>query len=363
MYRDKKYYAALDLYRFLAAITVALFFHYSIVLGGSPFSGSVVGDFLIENGGYVVELFFIISGFVACNAYLDKVQQGDLPFGRFLIGRIIRMYPTMIISVIFIMVLMWLGYALWQEPLVKDSEVTLFAFILNMLGLNGGIVAESAFVSVNGPSWYVSVLMVCYILFFAIGRLCKKSRSAMNVLYMVIIVIGLFVYLNSVNLPFISLSCARGYIYFFLGVLWAQVQSKLSFKGNVITCIAGVIIILMFIFAKYNNLLYKESLEIGLCVVFPLLLIGLNFTGLNTICDNKAIKFLGSISFGIFMWNIPTLICVRLIGHIAGTRLNPANIRLFTVIAAANIITGILSYILIEQKLTQRLQPKLKQNA
>ncbi len=346
----KKYYAGLNLYRFLAAAMVAFFFHYRIVLGDSPFAGTTVGDFLNANGGYVVELFFIISGFVAYNAYLKRISDGTLKFKEFIIGRIKRMYPTLIISVTVVFVLMWLGYAIWDTPLIKDSATSPFAFILNMLGLNGGIIAESAFVSVNGPSWYVSVLMVCYLLFFVISLFSHKSEGGAIVLFIVVIIIGLFVYLNPVNLPFLSLSCARGYIYFFIGVIWAKIQSRLSFKGSIITCVLSVVMILMFVFAYYHDLLYQESLEVGLCIVLPLVLIGLNVSGFNKICDNRPVRFLGNISYGIFMWNIPTFVCVRLIEQTAGIDFDYGNIWVYLAIVVINIIAGTLSYEFIEKQ-------------
>ena len=350
--KSKEYYPTINLYRFLAAIMVALFFHYSIVTGDSPFAGSVVGDFLNHNGGYVVELFFIISGFVAAGAYLTRIEDGSLTFDKFLISRIKRMYPTLIISVVAIMLMMWIGYAIWSEPLIKDSAVSPFAFILNMLGLNGGLIVEASLVSVNGPSWYISVLMVCYILFYATTLLRRKSVAASYIVYGIIIMIGLFVYLNPINLPFLSVSCARGYIYFFIGVLWAKVQKRLtSRKSRLIVCILSIVMILMYVFAYCYDLLYQESLEIGLCIIFPLVLIGINLEWLNKMCDNKVVYFLGNISFGVFMWNIPVLICVRLIGRIFGAEIDYSNILIFLIIAIINIVAGALSYEFIEKKL------------
>ena len=138
----KKYCSRLDLLRFLAALAVAFFFHYIIVFGESPLSGNIVGDALNKYGGYVVELFYIISGFVMYTAYSERIREGKTNFTKYLTDRVVRLYPAMIVSVIATIIPMWAGYALWDEAVSNDSAVTLFAIFLNLLGLNGGTVLD-----------------------------------------------------------------------------------------------------------------------------------------------------------------------------------------------------------------------------
>ena len=354
----KKYYASLDLYRFLAALAVAFFFHYRIVLGAIPYEEINVVDFLCKYGGYVVEMFFVISGFVICNAALCKIQDKRIGFGSFMIGRIVRIYPTLVVTVIVAALGMWIGYAVFDEALIKDSSVSLLAFVLNILGLNGGLIIESPFVSVNGPSWYVSVLMVCYVLFYFIVRLSRDSKAYRFMCYIAVILIGIFAYLNVLNLPFLSVSCARGYIYFFLGTMLGEIQDKASRKGRVIICIISLLLIIMFVFTKYYGLLYKESLEIGLFVVTPLVIFGINCSPLNRICDCKVVKKLGSISYGIFMWNIPVFIWTRFVEKAAGIEFEYGGLFAYLVIVAVNILIGALSYVLIEGKLSGVLRSR-----
>lgn len=353
---NRKYYSGLDLLRILAAFALAFFFHYAIVLGGSPFRGSLVGDFLNTNGGYVVELFFVISGFVIYNAYSKRIRDGKCVFTRFLLDRIIRLYPTVIATVIVICIIMWTGYALYNEPVTDNANVSIIAIILNIVGLNGGTISEAAGMSVNGPSWYISVLLVCYVLFYIIIKLCRKSKGAENVCFALIITIGIFLYFYPVTMPFLLMSSARGYVFFFIGVFIAKIQQRVDWRGNIILCIASIVLIAMYAFAYNYDLITNNGLEIGLAIVCPIVVFFICFTPLEYICNNKIVRFLGGISYGVFMWNMPVFIGVIFVERLFEASFNYKSILTYIIIVSINLICGALSYILIDKKLVNTIK-------
>lgn len=352
----RKYYSGLDLLRILAAFAVAFFFHYAIVFGGSPFRGSVIGDFLNRNGGYVVELFFVISGFVIYNAYSEKIRDGKCVFTRFLTDRIIRLYPTVIATVIVICIFMWTGYALFDEPITDNANVSLLAIILNIVGLNGGTISEAAGMSVNGPSWYISVLLACYILFFIIIKLCRKSKGAENVFFILLITVGLFLYFYPIQVPFLLLSSARGYVFFFIGVFIGKLQKKVDYRGNILLCIVSIALVCMYAFAYNYDLIINNGLEIGLAVVCPIVVFFINFKPLDYICDNKIIRFLGGISYGIFMWNMPVFIGVLFVERLSDASFHYKEVLTYILIVSINLVCGAVSYILIDKKLVNKIK-------
>ncbi|MCR4610532.1 MAG: acyltransferase [Lachnospiraceae bacterium] len=354
----RKYYSSLDLLRFLAALAVAFFFHYVIVFGASPTTDNVVTNWINIHGGYVVELFFVVSGFAMYLAYSSRIREGKKLFGEYLVDRVIRLFPTLVISVVLTAIPMWIGYALWDESISNDSYVSLMAILLNLFGLNGGT-AVSFFSSVNGPSWYIAVLMICYILFFAIIKNCKGSKAAENVCFLFIILIGVFFYMNPTNAPFLFTACTRGYIFFFIGTFIAQLQSRVKTLGNVILCCISILMPLMYMFAKKHNLFMNESLEIGLFLVVPLVLFFINFKPLEFISNNKVVKFLGGISFGIFMWNLPVFIWVRFINRLGDFDFDYGSITVYLIIVLINIAAGVLSYLLIDKAYTKFLKSKM----
>ncbi len=360
----KKYCSRLDLLRFLAALAVAFFFHYIIVFGDSPVSGNIVGDALNKYGGYVVELFYIISGFVMYTAYSERIREGRTNFTKYLTDRVVRLYPAMIISVIATIIPMWAGYALWDEAVSNDSAVTLFAIFLNLLGLNGGTVLEHTFMTtVNGPSWYITVLLICYLLFYGIIKLCRGSKGAENVAFMVMIILGIFFYINPMNIPMMFVCCTRGYIFFFIGVFLAQIYGKTNWIGNLILCAISVIMIYMYFFASHHDLLMNESLEFGLFIVLPIVMFFIGFFPLEYICSNVVVKFLGGISFGIFLWNLPVFIWVRFVEKYMDESFTYGSVTTYIIIVAINCVVGILSYILIDKLLVKYIKKRIQSKA
>ena len=316
MIMDKKYYPGLDLLRIIGAVAVAYFFHYKIVLGTSPFKGTIVGDFLNTYGGYAVELFFVISGFVMWHAYSNRIREGKVRFGKYVIDRIIRLYPQVIIAVVVIVIIMQIGYAIYGEPLTDNANISPLAIVLNILGLNGGTLAEAGGMSVNGPTWYVSVLMVCYILYYAIIKLCRGSRIAESVCFAIMIIIGIVLIYHPLQIPFLLMSSGRGYMFFFAGIFAAKLQQLLSGKWPALT---------------------RRRL-------------------LNLMCDNKVVKFLGNISYGIFIWNMPVFITALLVDRLMGETLSFRNLLTYIIIIGVNTAVGAVSHILIDKKLVAVLR-------
>ncbi len=356
----KKYCSRLDLLRFLAALAVAFFFHYIIVFSDSPVSGNIVGDALNKYGGYVVELFYVISGFVMYIAYSERIREGQTIFTKYLTDRIVRLYPAMIISVIVTIIPMWLGYHMWDEAVSNDSAVTLLAIFLNLLGLNGGTVSGfTNTTSVNGPSWYITVLLICYLLFYGIIKLCRGSKGAENVAFTVIIILGIFFYINPMSIPMMFVCCARGYIFFFIGVFLAQIYGKVNWIGNLLMCAVSILMVCMYFFASDHNLLMSESIEFGLFIVCPIVMFFIGFFPLEYICSNVVVKFLGGISFGIFLWNLPVFIWVRFVERLMGESFTYGSITTYLIIVSINCAVGVLSYILIDKLLGNFLRKKL----
>ena len=114
--------------------------------------------------GYAVELFFMISGFVAFSSV--QIIQDGLNFDRYFSGKVLRLIPLALLST-FVFSAMYL--IVWGT-----KDFSLFKAIVTGLCIqSGGPFSE---VLVNSHLWYLSVLLICYSFFFAVVRLGQRTK-------------------------------------------------------------------------------------------------------------------------------------------------------------------------------------------
>src|SRR5262245_34288625 len=107
-----------------------------------------------------VEFFFVLSGFVLCAAYSEKIGE---PFGwrKFAVDRIARLYPLHFATLFLMLAIV--AIASWRGQPTDGTEHSLSTFSLN-IGLLHGIGFLKQF-SWDLPSWSISVeLYVSFLL-------------------------------------------------------------------------------------------------------------------------------------------------------------------------------------------------------
>lgn len=81
---------------------------------------------------------------------------------------------------------------------------------------------------VNNPTWYISVLLLCYIVFYLLTYLGKRWQIPHTYLFVFMVLLGCGAQTYGLNLPFLNGSSCRGYYAFFFGVLPAEWLEKLN---------------------------------------------------------------------------------------------------------------------------------------
>ncbi|MDQ0424073.1 acyltransferase family protein [Cellulomonas iranensis] len=135
--------------RFLAALVVVVF-HLSLnrfFLDAPALVDPLQG--VLRNGGWLgVTFFFVLSGFVLT----WSARPGDTP-GRFLWRRVAKIVPNHVVTFAVALAVAGLGGALvWEAG-------------ANLLLLHSWVPRDTAFFSINHPSWSLSAEMVFYALF------------------------------------------------------------------------------------------------------------------------------------------------------------------------------------------------------
>ncbi|SDI95024.1 Acyltransferase family protein [Lachnospiraceae bacterium G41] len=206
-----------------------LFHHYQQLTGtffyrGINFYG---GKFYF---GYVVEIFFLMSGFFMV-PYVKRIQD-KMSFPTFFGKRLIRFLPSMIAATIFYDIALFFYVRLCNGTLRYPTDINIFGSIVTALGLGSWSITKDF--EINPICWYVSVLLLCYILMYIFVFLSKITKIPAGILLAIPMIAGVVItHITEFSIiPFLSTRIARGYIHFFGGLLLGIIFVGLFGKGR-----------------------------------------------------------------------------------------------------------------------------------
>jgi peptidoglycan/LPS O-acetylase OafA/YrhL len=163
------HWAALDSLRGLAAVSVVLFHvTWTSPLYPLPF---------VRNGYLMVDLFFVLSGFVIASAYGGRISSPQA-LGRFLWLRLWRLYPVHLVFLIVFVAVQVVKYTAEYRYGIHANHPALgpgwtWDFVANLLLVQGLTDGAASF---NGPSWSISVECAVYVMFAGLS-LAVRSRA------------------------------------------------------------------------------------------------------------------------------------------------------------------------------------------
>ncbi|MFC5372273.1 acyltransferase family protein [Brevundimonas faecalis] len=159
---------ALDALRFVAALFVVVF-HFG---DSAPIPLQAMHGFL-GRGYLATDFFLILSGFVLAKAYGAAVASRKVSLGRFWMKRFARCYPTHIITLAMLVVMVlaagYLGLSATNEGRFDLAGLPAQIFLLHAFGIGGG--------HWNVPSWTISTLLICYAFFPTLWRAMLRINS------------------------------------------------------------------------------------------------------------------------------------------------------------------------------------------
>ena len=279
----------LESIRGLAALLV-LFFHI-------PKWNPVLDIGIVNNGYLMVDLFFVLSGFVIFNAYLDKIStRKDLIRFQFL--RFGRLYP---VHIIFLLVFILIDLAKYIAKVrlgvtgfgsVPFGENNFDAFIKNVFLIQS--VLPNQPLTYNHPSWSISVEFYTYLVFGLIVLFFRKSTI---LLFSLLAAISLAILIT--ESAFGNESILRCFTGFFVGCLTAEVtkKKKLILPGYISFIVTILIVAFLQLKSTKNLDFLIYFLTAGLIVSLVLSQKSL----LNKILNFKALTWLGGVSYSVYM--------------------------------------------------------------
>jgi peptidoglycan/LPS O-acetylase OafA/YrhL len=281
----------LESLRGLAALLV-VFFHI-------PKWNSSMDVGIINNGYLMVELFFVLSGFVIFNAYGKNIESTrDLVRFQFL--RFGRLYP---VHILFLLIFLLIEIAKYvtqskfgivspnSQPFKESSFTALIQhiFLVQAIGPTGN---HNTF---NVPSWSISVEFYTYLIFGGIVLLGRKGYR--DLIFLIIAIASVVMLASAATFGFEDL--LNGLAGFFVGCLTAVIVQNMTLKVSRVLSLILFLAIVAFLQIKtsktYDVAIY--FLTAGLIGALVLQKNGL----LNSVLRLNILTWLGAISYSLYM--------------------------------------------------------------
>ena len=344
----RKHDYALDLLRFICALAVVMG-HYEDQFD-VHFSTL---DFTTENFYYwivnISGLFFIISGYLSYNS-IDKIRNG-LRFEKYYSGKLIRIVPVAAISRFFYGLM---TYVTWRGKDFSVWKVLATAFLVQA----GGPFTE---MFVNSHLWYLSVLLLCYALFFIAIRLSRRFEINWRYACWFMVILGASAFNVTAwnNLPFIGIAASFGYMSFFTGVLLASVLEN---RGpNRIAVLMSLFILVSFsllLIFRYEVMRYGMT-YLMLFIYYPAIIVLIKSDVAQKLLNHKAFGFLGKITLGVYIWHMEFNILLSIADSVLHLGINFATRWAELVVILMNVAIGTGSFYLLEKPIHKALSRKL----
>lgn len=340
-----KRYKCLDLLKFLVSLFIACIYHYRNDFPAFPqqLSNILIFKFISLDGYMLVELFFIVSGFLFYSAYYNKIKNDKIEFITFFKKRWKRLMFPAFLPIIMMFFLQVKYYKIYGEFWLWQTGQTIFDLFLQLTGVQHFVFPN--IYSLNNVVWYISVLLACYLFYFILSKLSKKYNNFY--LFLIPIIIALATNYYNINLPFLNYTLNRGYISFGIGIFCAKFIEKYSnnlFKPAIVSLL---VLTSIYILYKYcGSILFTSKLYILEFIIYPCILIILVF--LNFVPE-KLSCFLGNISYNIYLWNLPIQLFTILFINKFGLNVSFDSFMMIIVQILIHIIVAVLTYYLVDK--------------
>lgn len=282
----------LNLLRFIAAMIVVMH-HFAIQV--PPFDDGVLNQW-IGNGNFMVNLFFVLSGFVLYHRYQNANLKGIKEIKAFYLKRAKRLLPLY-----FLGLTVSLCYYLYVIESIDWIRVVLAFTGLQSFDL-------WSFPVINIPSWSLSVEYFLYLLFpFVLMMLPKTKPKFIIVLSLIFwgLTETLFHFIHakypSLHIDFIPFFSLASFV---LGIASYQILETLKSKKQLTRLSLSCFMTLTTIIVLYQPYFYKNYSGL-LAPLFSVLIVSLGAISGNA---NKLswMNKLGDLSYAIYILHWPT---------------------------------------------------------
>ena len=302
MQSTHKYLSNLTPLRGIAALWVVVF-HFSEIVAKFVDPHTTL---LISKGYLMVDLFFIMSGFIISHVYEQSFQNNiqSTPFRQYIVARFARIYPLHLFTLLLLVILAAITGA-WS-PIQDPAAIPTHILLLHSFGIH-------KIFTWNVPSWSISAEWWAYMIFPLLVIFLnrnKKFAMALLSLFVILSYIAIMFWIARKN-PFdpripvphnLDTTFDYGYLRGFAGFVSGMILYKIYDSGlfrNIfqkdLTAILAILISLICLHFGVNDG-FDIIMFAALVLVFAV-----NNGKLHVICNNPIAQFLGKISYSIYL--------------------------------------------------------------
>ncbi len=312
-------------------------------------------------GGFMgVDVFFVLSGFLITSKIFNDIEQNKFTLTGFYLGRIQRLLPNILLTVIAVLVL-WEIYfpASTVRQIANQSIWTLFnganIYIWKYLG---GYWGDSAKDSPLTHAWSLGIEEQFYIIFpfilLSIKRFTPSSKAvALSVLFLMSLAASIYGSYHFQEATFYLLPTRAWEL--LLGAIFgihSYYKKETNVKNNKYIGHIGIILILIsFIFASEKNIFPGWiSLLPVFGTAFLIKAIFNDQSFLSFLLSSRLAVLIGKVSFSLYLWHWPMIILFKNLANVYGFQKNHGSLMG----AFVSVVLSSFAYAYVENPLRKR---------
>ena len=334
------HFGAIDGMKGIGACIIAFFWHYRHFRPQNGFPMHSVFPMSYDYGSFMVELFFMLSGFGMMTGYFTRVSEHRIGFCEFMGKRLKKLYPPFLFFTALTVILQLVYRSKCGETFVYNN-FDIEHLIYNLFLMQDGFFGEGW--SFDAPSWCISICILCYLLFYFILYRVKDERHACYVFFATAL-LGTTIILSGKSYPIWNSLVGRGISCFSIGAILSIVyKNRDRFRSQRLgyACLAAVI-------ASYLVLRFKSEFMGNFRMAFilgiaPSLILAVLFIPwLRKLLSIRPLTYLGSLSIVIYLVHFPVQCAVVTVDKYCGLGLDYSTKPVWFVYAAAVIVSALI---------------------
>lgn len=340
--KDKKpRIESIDSIRGVAACIVAFVWHYQHFQPISKYPFASIFVFSYEYGWLMVELFFIVSGFMMSYQYKDNILGRRISFFEYCKKKFYHLWPLMFVTLLVVTAQEFMYQMINGETFVYGS-FDLYHFILNILLIQNGWIDNTY--SFNGPAWCISIELLCYLVFWFVIK--KTKEETLLVKYLLLIIVGIGVCQKGLDLPLLNISTARGLIGFFVGSILYEIYMGCKVKRNFFNALLGIVLCVTYIITRLCGYTWIGNVHFFFALFCAPMIIWLavDWKPLRWLLECKPLVFLGKCSVHIYLWHFPVQCMFKIVETYNEWSINYSSKKIFLLYILLSLMVSVVSF-------------------